>query len=566
VRAVCKRGNSPCKYTDLSTINNQQNQSIIIMKRLLSRKRTLVLCCATCIIRTAFANSFFRQPFIRFLQESVGKVMHSSSNNTAPDGSVPADTGIVPDTALLDELPAFYDTTATHPDEYDTDDYDYDDHDDSDPDPEDDARRSPRANNSSSASTMDSNRRQPINVQQQLQQPLVYRLYGRSRAYGAIPLVLIGPNVDHLKRVGEELASRGFLVLCCERLQPSTLQQQQKHAVAANASATLIETLLDALRWQQVVLVGCDQEGLVVVHAAMQLAPRRVRGVVLCGNVQAVAAHLRVEEEARQLEQTLQQQQQQQQQRSLDTMLRDKLQCPFAIIHDSDRSDQHQQTATDRDATKQQQQKYSILGGGAAPHRRRPEHFAWVLTRFVEEQMAPSLAMTVPRRQTGALIQQHQQEDAFSTRMQTIVSPFSFTVCGRVIATIVFYAVCLRVALFQLENIRFGIHTISSLRRKITTAIGSFVSLFVITKAREMDDDEAADVKIAKSKLEEDDESNNKGKDRVHEKEASDSDDEIDIEGESTTETGDDSDTDENDEDDQTRRFRPLFFLDTVVA
>ena len=59
--------------------------------------------------------------------------------------------------------------------------------------------------------------------------PVVYQYFGRSRKRGGhshqlqaddspLNFILLGPNVDHWKTVGQRLASRGFNVMACERL------------------------------------------------------------------------------------------------------------------------------------------------------------------------------------------------------------------------------------------------------------------------------------------------------------------------------------------------------------
>jgi hypothetical protein len=54
--------------------------------------------------------------------------------------------------------------------------------------------------------------------------PVVYQYFGRSRRLGpvspdALHFILLGPNVDHWKSVGQLLASRGFNVMACERIE-----------------------------------------------------------------------------------------------------------------------------------------------------------------------------------------------------------------------------------------------------------------------------------------------------------------------------------------------------------
>lgn len=52
--------------------------------------------------------------------------------------------------------------------------------------------------------------------------PVVYQYFGRSRSRGMddapVNFILLGPNVDHWKTVGQTLASRGFNVMACERM------------------------------------------------------------------------------------------------------------------------------------------------------------------------------------------------------------------------------------------------------------------------------------------------------------------------------------------------------------
>jgi hypothetical protein len=53
---------------------------------------------------------------------------------------------------------------------------------------------------------------------------VVYQYFGRSRSRGpsspdALHFILLGPNVDHWKTVGQILASRGFNVMACERIE-----------------------------------------------------------------------------------------------------------------------------------------------------------------------------------------------------------------------------------------------------------------------------------------------------------------------------------------------------------
>ena len=59
--------------------------------------------------------------------------------------------------------------------------------------------------------------------------PVVYQYFGKSRSRGGqsfqsqsdespLNFILLGPNVDHWKTIGQTLASRGFNVMACERM------------------------------------------------------------------------------------------------------------------------------------------------------------------------------------------------------------------------------------------------------------------------------------------------------------------------------------------------------------
>jgi hypothetical protein len=127
--------------------------------------------------------------------------------------------------------------------------------------------------------------------------------------------------------------------------------------------------------------------------------------------------------------------------------------------------------------------RYVILGGGAAPHRRRPELFAWVLTRFVEEKIAGTAAAGTPQQQQQPVLAKRggQQDspygDEFSSnpnaapeprplnrlvRLQEFFSPGSFLVTGRVVATMIFYWAIMKVGIHQFDNICAGMVNVQS--------------------------------------------------------------------------------------------------------
>jgi pimeloyl-ACP methyl ester carboxylesterase len=335
-----------------------------------------------------------------------------------------------------------------------------------------------------------------------LQTPVVYRYYSRNRARdvadGSIPFIFFGPNVDHWKVAGQELAARGFSVMAVERVRDEPENSLPPHSNNGNgeeysprSDANLILGLLEALKWHKVVLVGCDSESALAIRAAMELAPDRVVGLVLCGNLQAADDFVaNMYPQNRRLPGSF----------AVDRFLQSNLRCPFQIVWDGDVPAMPYFSGSGSDAASSEPLQTShrslVLGGGSAPHRRRPELFAWVLTRFVEEKIAPTQVsrFKVPRaRARGGqqtLIQGQQGPKPMSRApkhplllsLSEFLSPGSLVVWGRVVASALFYSTMLKIALFQYEsvrggiiNINTGIEMVASLRKQILGAVTSFL-------------------------------------------------------------------------------------------
>jgi hypothetical protein len=337
-----------------------------------------------------------------------------------------------------------------------------------------------------------------------LQSPVVYRYYSRSRARdvadGSIPFIFLGPNVDHWKVAGQELAARGFSVMAVERVRdepenslpphPNDGEEEQGD-YSPRSDVNLILGLLEALRWHKVVLVGCDSESALAIRAAMELAPDRVVGLVLCGNLQAADDFVaNIYPQNRRLPGSF----------AVDRFLQSTLNCPFQIVWDGDVPAMPYFSGSGSHAASSEPLQTShrslVLGGGSAPHRRRPELFAWVLTRFVEEKIAPTQVsrFKVPRaRARGGqqtLIQGQQAPKSMThapkhpllLSLSEFLSPGSLVVWGRVVASALFYSTMLKIALFQYEsvrggiiNINTGIEMVASLRKQILGAVTSFL-------------------------------------------------------------------------------------------
>ena len=264
---------------------------------------------------------------------------------------------------------------------------------------------------------------------------VVYRYFGRSRARArscdSIPFILFGPSVDHWKTAGQTLASRGFSVMACERGQHDDGEE-----------SALIVAILDALRWPRAILVGCDKESSLAIKAAMELAPERVAGLVLCGDLSSAEAML-----SRPINEGVS--------FALDQFLLENLECPFTIIWDGDlprrraaRSNIHEVGTA---------QRCLILGGGSAPHRRQPEHFAWTLTRFVEEKVDPPVLVAHRSRPSEVGTETESKNFALPFGWDGFIAPGSLLVAGRIIANALLLASFGKIFVYQFENFQHGI-------------------------------------------------------------------------------------------------------------
>lgn len=314
--------------------------------------------------------------------------------------------------------------------------------------------------------------------------PVVYRYFGRSRARtrscDSIPFIFLGPAVDHWKSAGETLASRGFSVMACERVQPED-----------NDASNLILAILDALRWNRVILVGCDRESAFAIQAALELAPDRVAGLVLCGDLSAAEAMLsRATNDGSS--------------QTLERFLMENLDCPYTLIWGGDGS--YRNAAKSSLSEDQISHRCLILGGGSAPHRRQPEHFAWTLTRFVEEKVVPPLPThKLPSRyQIDTEIES--KNFAMPFGLDTFLTPGFLLVAGRVIASAIIFTSFGRVFLYQHENFHQGMvlfqshaKLVQSWPKRLLLATASFVF-----RNHKKDDVESVDLHLPSVEGEED--------------------------------------------------------------
>jgi len=304
--------------------------------------------------------------------------------------------------------------------------------------------------------------------------PVVYQYFGRSRSRvhtaDSIPFILLGPTVDHWKTVGHTLASRGFSVMACE------IVQDRENAGDPEQGKNLILAVLDALRWNRAILVGCDSEAALAIEAAIQLAPERVKGLVLCGDLTSAdqMARRAAAVDTERLTKFLKQEDKRRH-IALDALLNTYLECPYTLIWDGDVA-QAPKASGDTQAINMNSgdmfrfNRCLILGGGTAPHRRRPEQFAWALTRFVEEKVAPrSVPLQIHAAQHG---DSRDKRGAWKVpgAVENIFSQGSLLVAGRIFASVVFYVTAMKIAVYQYDSLRGGVVSINSLVQYMRTS------------------------------------------------------------------------------------------------
>jgi len=345
--------------------------------------------------------------------------------------------------------------------------------------------------------------------QQQQARPVVYRYFGRSRTRtrsdDSIPFILLGSNVDHWRHVGESLASLGFNVIACQRVldKNSAIEDPiTKCSVDGDEGPSLVQAVLDALRWPKAVIVGCDNDAITAIQAAIALDSQRrdgtsdgiVAGVILCGDLT-------------QVERTIQQQQQAHYDHhkgnyyptlssrsphyssnnddasssSIDKFLKQNIPCPSMIIWEGllDDNNKKHKRSTAHEVTYDEDLRTTILGGGLAPYRRLPDQFAWLLSRFVEEKVSSVNSHhtnhTITSTSSTSLSQQNIPSKSTSTwtflqnnNEMIILSPGTLLVVGRVFATTILYMSTVSVVLYQYKKCKFIFSSLLKNAAKIT--------------------------------------------------------------------------------------------------
>ena len=406
----------------------------------------------------------------------------------------------------------------------------------------------------------------PIVYRYYPRQPHASSARTRSTGGTTIPFVLLGPHVDHWKSVAQALSLCGFHVIAVGPKDPVRHIHNNDDDVPTTTSDTntgtkppppvpyelglssvltssndshnnnnnndrylegpgLVLQLLDALRWKKIILVGCDCEAAWAVQAALLLPPDRIAGLIICGNLHecerifvesySTSSSTSTRSSSSPFE--------------LDRFLQERLSCPFTIVWDGTNDKTAVSSSSSSSTTtlpldsvpigmssksstsagssnSHCSHRSVIIGGGTSPHRRRPGIFAWILTRFVEERIAP--AVSIPSSSTTSATARSATSrfpgystDTTTPRLSVIplwlsslplwklpsripvlwnvddmFNEESMVVFGRIVATAIFYAISLKVLVYQYGNIRDVIDVVTSIPRHIISMVHNRMS------------------------------------------------------------------------------------------
>lgn len=441
-----------------------------------------------------------------------------------------------------------------------------------------------------------------------LTMPLAYRYYRRSvnkqSTALSIPFLFLGPNVDHWKQTAQELAAAGFSAIACERIKEDdessvgSGKNLDTEELRESACSQTVIDLLDALRWSRAVIVACDSETVMAIQAALHLSPHRIVGLVLCGNLDSAYDYIeRIEPKCRKTWGVF----------SVDQFLRQFLHCPSIVVWDGDRSWSKEQMASGVLTTQRAahmnalaNERVIVKGSGAAPHRRQPEYLSWILTRFVEERVAPWRPQdqrSYKREKNSRRADDSRGSKSYNFLRDEVSDFFSeegMLVFGRLVAKAIFYGTAIRVGFYQYNNFRNGIFDFQTKLSLIASAPGKLFALIAgIFAASPQKTSNTTDLVACRTIAETDFASEDiwKGEEKKNQTEGGAETVEPRDTGNSTTLTipenksnNDERDDDNNDDDDDRKweddedepstqerepkpdALRPIFFLDNVIA
>lgn len=134
--------------------------------------------------------------------------------------------------------------------------------------------------------------------------------------------------------------------------------------------------------------------------------------------------------------------------------------CPFTIVWDGGGKASYSSPAAVNEDEEDllpeslRPKRTVLIGGGSAPHRRCPDIFAWILTRFVEEKVEEHPRRTELNQQNAASVQQHVHSGVTSSSLDAVWTEESMVVFGRIVATALFYGIGFRILFFQYDNLQ----------------------------------------------------------------------------------------------------------------
>lgn len=356
--------------------------------------------------------------------------------------------------------------------------------------------------------------------------------------------------------------------MVCERAKNDYKRQSSN---TAQDAPDLVLEILDALKWNKVVLVGCDEEGVLAMETAMMLAPDQVVGLILCGDL-TDSNRLAVESGGIEL----------------DAFLHRILDCPFVIISEGGSTSAAVGSSV------------HILGGGQAPYQTKPEQFAWILTRFVEEKLSfgtprpagmtsndnneentPHQRTTNPLGARGGILQNLN----LPFGINSLVSPEGRLLLGRAVAAALFYTSLMKVFVVQYGILRSGVvsiknsvDSVDALRRKVFQAVGLFVvnfgylpRLFRVKKAKEVDEDDLEPTKRGEDESDrgaDSDEVESPSSTSSSSSAAKEKEEQGNRKGQPDEESYNYPHTElyEDQDDDDRPKFKPFFFLDNIIT
>eukprot|EP00547_Thalassionema_nitzschioides_P016636 CAMPEP_0194255838 /NCGR_PEP_ID=MMETSP0158-20130606/35418_1 /TAXON_ID=33649 /ORGANISM="Thalassionema nitzschioides, Strain L26-B" /LENGTH=383 /DNA_ID=CAMNT_0038994323 /DNA_START=185 /DNA_END=1336 /DNA_ORIENTATION=- len=275
----------------------------------------------------------------------------------------------------------------------------------------------------------------------------------RLRNQDPVPFIFLVPSFSYWNSVGQKLGSRGYSVMIC-----GTCEHED--------GPELVKSIFEDRRWKRAVLVGCDKESILAFRAAAELGPEQIAGLILCGDLRTVESEMGNNK------------------KNIGSFVKSHVECPFRIIGGTLSSSDQASTGSDLDELFGR-----FRGGSLAPYRRRlPEHFAWELTRFLEENII------LP---DDSLSQEVQYDEKFWSKLYHAGLS---EIIGRCSAYLVIFLGIAKVSSYQKESISdTGIRIQKGYvdtKEQLITFVGKAIAIKVLDRIRKKDKQEEQEVEL----------------------------------------------------------------------